>query len=65
MTEAELGELLTAAEAAEAIGGVTANAIRRAIREGRLPAVQVGPLYMVRRSDLATYAPVRKPRRTP
>lgn len=56
-------DLLTTAEAA-AIADVQPDAIRRAVRDGRLPAVQRGPLWLIRRSDLDGYKPVRKPRRS-
>ena len=50
---------LTTAEAAE-LAGVTQDAIRRAIREGRLAAHQRGPVYMIKRRDLLRYHPGHK-----
>lgn len=58
-----LDEMLTAAEAAER-KGVTADAIQRACRDGRLPAIRRGGVYLIRESDLADYNPVHKPARS-
>lgn len=51
--------LITVAEAAEIVG-VTPARVRQLIREGRLPAESVGPIWLLRRGQVTTFA--RKPR---
>lgn len=56
-------DLLTTEQAAER-AGVTPDAIRRAVRDGRLLAIKVGPMYVIKASHLERYKPIRKPSRS-
>ncbi|WP_370871539.1 helix-turn-helix domain-containing protein [Nocardioides massiliensis] len=51
-------EWLSAGEAA-GLAGISDSAIRKAIREGRLPAVQVGGRHRINREDLAHFKAAR------
>ncbi len=54
-------ELLTLAEAAERLGLRGASGLRHAIRDGKLVAVQRGPLWFVSIEAIDAYAARRKP----
>lgn len=56
--------LMTITQAAEH-RGVTPQAIRRAIAEGRLPAYPMGRTFLLRRRDVDAYIPIGRGHKKP
>jgi excisionase family DNA binding protein len=55
-------DLISTKEAAKVIGYDDDSIVRRHCREGRIPSVSVGGMYLIRRRDAEKF---RKPKRGP